>query len=390
MVKKNNLIIALVIVAILLFGTVASFVGQGFTVITEEVWIPEYTSFSCDARADNMANFDLGDVSRNGEFYKCTSDNPANTYVPDSPRIQCRFYVDASFSYSAWDCPLDASDDDFRSVCDKLEGIVDSQDKTFIISQGRELYVNPLLGSPDITADYPSFGLRVESASGFDFPQTLNCDVSSLSGTEFHSIGAEDLKIVPPGVPLNVVTQKSRVITSQLVSLDDVRGGEVIYVIAPGQYQLVKSADDGFLYVDIEGPVLFDSDIECIPLTAGCSQDAKVVPIQDVDVVEGLGALTGYAVVQGNTDILCRYEIVDGRNVLTSDCISSGAGVECPDNKPLFDYSTGECVSQAPAQERLLDNDLLLFGLIALSAVFLLIIAMLLVQQAQNKRGKKR
>lgn len=393
MVKGRFLAFAAIALVLLFVGVFSASVSQGFTLVGESVVIGEVTSASCSVRTDHLEELDLGSISKDGEFYSCTT-SETGKYVPLVSGVQCEFFAVVGEFHNAFDCPRDVDDsDDVRDDCDVLKRRLSARGATdeyrYVVDAGRSLFIDPaqIFGPREMTAKYPSYGLLVETPDNFKFPQTLNCDVSSFRGSAYHTINASSRLVVTPGNPLNVVTRLTSVVSSRLVSLDDVAGGETIYITRPNYYKTVSRADDGFLYVDVGSDEIFDSRIECLPLAFGCSADAKVIPLTEQEVTEsGLGAVvSAYAPVMGSPGVECRYTVVDGVVSVTDDCRL--VPESCPDSKPLYDSVSGECVSQVAEKEPFFrgDNALLIaMGVIVL--LFLVVIVLIVRNQRQMLR----
>ena len=391
--KTRNVLIGIALFLAIAF--IGLFSSQGFVIVQEEVYIPQYWVAECSARADNMAVLDLGKIDNDGEFFGCTTED-SGKYIPVVNGVQCKFFVEqGGFSYSAYECPADVdNEDDVGSDCVKLQGalqIADNQER-FVIDAGKQIFINPIsffgVGDTNLEAEYPSYGLKITQADGYKSATTLNCDASSINANnlneDFHTIDLENALFVAPDSPLNVVSGLQRAYSNQLVSLDAVAGGDLIYISRPNYYYKVKQAEDGFKYVDTSKGESFSSKIECIPRTTGCSDDAKAVMLEDQSCNKYGGAITSYAPVQGDATQLCKYSCTSGKLKLTDNCIAVQS--DCPAEKPLWNPETGECVSNSVADEDEEATDYTLAFMIAIGVLFILIILVIVFLVVDKKK----
>jgi len=393
MVKKKSkrlIGIWIMVLLIIIVGGISYISNQGLTMYQEEVYIPQYLSAECVPRADNMAKLSLGEVDKKGEFFECTTKGTPG-YVPIVNGIQCNYIVDisvASLGFTAYDCPISVdSESDVKDECVKLEGLLSStNNEEYTVNPGRKFFIDPVtffgLGEIDLKAEYPSYGLKIETADGRILSTSTNCELNSLS-KEFHTIDAGSLTLVVPDAPFNVVTGLSKAYSTKLVTLEGVNNNKPVYITRPGYYYLLAEADDGWLYVATEKGEKQSSLIECIPRTTGCSDDAKFVPLVDQSCDMFGGAVGSYAPVEGDNTKLCVYDCVDGELQLSNDCIEVVA--DCPDDKPLWDANTGECVVVEPPKEEEGSFDFMFF-IVVILIVFLSILVMLLIK---IQRGRK-
>jgi len=395
--KNNRLWIFAVVLGLFVLGGGAYLSNQGFVVVEEEIWLPAYTSIACSERPESMSNTDLGSIDRRGEFYRCTPQATGYYFPTDVSGVECEYYVVSFLGHSAYVCPLSVTDvDDVKDDCVRAQAgigtfLTNNQEYRYYVDAGEQLFVNPL-GNAEITAKIPSYGLDVIGENGYRYAVTNNCALSSITRVDsasgdVHLVEAVNDEFVSPLSPVNAVTGMQRGTSTRLVRLSDVAGGDLIYITAPNYYYPVAEAEDGWLYVDTRAGEKFNENIECIPLLVGCDEDAKVIPLEEQTVTEGgLGVLTGYAPVTGDSGQLCRYEVVDNQLVVSDDCI---VVQDCPDSAPFWNANTGECESQQiePEKEPEQDN-FFLFLMVVISAVLLVVIVMLIIAQQQNKKKK--
>lgn len=387
--KRQRLMYGISFFAIVLVVALAMLGQQGLTVVGDEAWLPEYYTAECVERADSMATLDLGDVADDGEFFKCTSES--GKYVPLVNGVQCEYTTSASglFSDRAVICDSDA-DSPSDASCYEPSSVTtrNGDDVTTVVPAGKSLYLDPVCViagtcSIGITAQIPSYGLRVETADGFVEATTNSCLAATASDAvdgQLHTLDLNDRVEIIPDAPFNAVTGLRRAKSNQLVQLDGVAGGSTIYISRPGYYFEVGEAEDGFKFVDTRKE-FSSSRIECIPRTTGCSDDAKIVQLEDQSCDETGGSLTGYSPVQGDSTQLCKYECSSGSLDRTSDCIA--VQTECAAETPVWDTSTGECVSVDAVEPEEEEQDFQ-FAILVAIAVLAIILLMLLVQQRRN------
>ncbi len=347
----------------LIYGSIAGFSllsnsqPQSFSLIGDEIWLPKYFTGECVPRPENNAEKTISSHTDNGEWYSCTS-SESGTYIPIVNGIQCEYFV-SEFSFATiYVCDTNGGSqptntDDSRCVKDRgvFDTFLDGESaKRVVVNSGDSVYIDTdrPFGVAKLTAKYPAYGLRVRSSDGFVSSTTLSCEINSLT-TQYHTIDVEDRTEIVPSVPFNAVSGLQKAISTQAVILDDVENRAEIYISRPGYYYLIKVADDGFKYVDTSENEKYDNDIECIPRTTGCSDEAKIVNLEDQSCDQYGGAITGYSPVTGDSTRLCKYSCSSGTLKLTSDCIA--VQTDCPEDKPLWDSSTGLCTAVETSQE---------------------------------------
>ena len=405
MKRRNNsrnlyLTLGFLFTALLAVGL---FSQQPFALFGETVYVPRYYTAECVERTESMDLRSLGVVPTAGALYACNM-GESNTWIPNVPGVSCEFIPRKSgaTTLTGWICPEGVTENQARAspneFCDQIVGLTDRTGVPIRVAIGESLYLNPTSvfwgASVNLDARYPAFGLRIRNADGFVSPNTNTClinelrdlrDSDPLSRTQIYSLDPERRIEVLPGVPVNAVTGLQPAISSQVVTLRGVNRGEPIYITRPGFYYPVRSID-GFRYVDTSGPEFTSSLIECIPRTVGCSDSAQVVQLADQSCDIYGGALTSYSPVEGDPTKLCKYSCVDGRLVVTNDCIS--VPTECPDDRPLWDTASGECVAVLVAPEEVELDDTIFFLSIGLGVVSV-ILAMMLIQSFLQRGAKK-
>ena len=350
--KLNPILITVLIVAVLMVGYGITSVTQKAVVFEEKVFIPAYMRGECSELPESMNQKQIKSHTDEGKWYKCTSEGSSDlgfdTYVPIRNGIECEFTITDSFYSRVYECDIDVDsykDDKCERIDEKFSG-----DNMYPIASGKKVWINT--DSPataNLYARYPAYGLKVVSSTNYGFPTTINCELTSLS-RDYHTIDIEDQKFVSPGTPFNVVTEFREVITSQAVTIKGINNDEPIYIETPNYYYKISEADDGWLFVDKNAGEFRDDKIECIPLSFGCDAEAKVIKLEDQlcsigDENLALGATSGYAPIEGNSQTLCKYKCSSDNTLKqTTDCITIPD--ECLEEKPLFDSSKGECVSQ--------------------------------------------
>lgn len=381
--KKSSRNLILLLVGLMLFiGILAT--QQQFTIVQEQVWIPSYFTGECIERAESSTLRNVPTHTDSATWYHCTTDE-AGTWVPQHPGVQCEYQVSNFNSATIQICDgfTESEDDrDNREICtgDLTATFGDKQE--FDVDAGDSIYINTqrLIGEANLDVRYPAYGLRLRSADGFVQSTTTSCLLNTVPG-QYHTIGVKEQVEVKPDIPFNAVQGSTLAKTTQVVSLDEVEGGDPIYITRPGFYYPIEEADDGFLYVDTGADEKRNSAIECIPRTTGCSDDAKIVQLEEQSCDAFAGAITGYAPVQGDSTQLCKYSCSGGSLEKTSDCIE--VPQECPDDKPLFDANTGMCVGTVDIEEPTEPID---FVLILITLGFIAIIVVMLVI-SQRQRG---
>jgi hypothetical protein len=404
MARKRNrrnayLTLGFLFAALLAIGLYAQ---APFALFGETVYVPRYYTAECVERTESMELRTLGVVPTAGALYACSM-SESKTWMPTVPGVSCEFTPRKSgaTTLTGWICPEGVSETQARGspneFCDQIIGLTDRTGIPIKVAIGESLYLNPTSvffgSSVTLDARYPAFGLRIRNADGFVSPTTTTCLVNDLrdlrssdpnANTQIYSLDPERRIEVLPGAPVNAVTGLQPAISTQVATISGVNRGEPIYITRPGFYYPIKSIDS-FRYADTS--VEFTSSlIECIPRTIGCSDTAKIVPLaqQSCDIYGG--ALTSYSPVEGDSSKLCKYACVDGSLQLTEDCIT--VQDECPDDRPLWDTTTGECVAVLVDPEVVDDDDVTFFLTVGL-AVTSIILGMMLVQSFFERRMMK-
>lgn len=344
-------IIALVFGSIGSYNLISSSPGtQSFSLIGDEIFVPKYFTGECKPRADNLAQLTISSHTDEGKFYSCTTQE-AGKYIPQVNGIQCEYEISDFSSATVYKCNgITTNKADLSTTkCEKVFSIFSSvSDWTpFRVNAGDSIYINTdkVFGDAKLRVEYPSYGLRIRTADGFVQSTTNTCKVNSINDREYHTINVGSRIEIVPDVPFNAVSGLQKAISTQAVTLNDVESGKDIYITRPGYYYMIKKAEDGFKYVDTAGGEKFSNNIECIPRTTGCSDDAKIIKLEDQSCDKFGGSITNYAPVQGDNTKLCKYSCDGGTLSVSSDCIQ--VQKSCPADKPLWDTSTGQCTSVA-------------------------------------------
>jgi hypothetical protein len=340
-------------------GSFSLFFGdsQSFSLTDSTVWLPQYMTASCNARADNGAERDITTHNDDPKFYSCTT-SEAKKYVPLINGVQCEYELTDFSNANIYICDvkydiqnniisgIPTSPEDSRCVKKSGTFEITSETLRYSVNSGDFIYINSdkIIGDAKLTVKYPSYGLVVETAQGQDLATTNSCEIRSLSNVELHTLNKEDRLFIIPDVPMNAVAGLSPAVSKYVISIQGVNSGEPLYITRPNYYYKIVEAEDGFKYVDTESGERFSSEIQCLPATLGCSDDAKVIKIIDTPCDAIGGAITGYAPIQGDNSQLCKYECKNNINVVSNNCISVRTE-PCPTETPLWDTNTGKCTA---------------------------------------------
>ncbi|QGH73152.1 MAG: hypothetical protein [Siphoviridae sp. ctjeG17] len=341
--NTRNIIIGILLIFIV--GVVAVY-SQSFSLLGREVWTPRYFSASCEARADNLAEVVIPTHNDNAKWYHCRTENAGGKYIPNVAGVQCTYIVK---NFDAADIKIctgyteKTSDLSTGKCTQDLTGAFGNRQE-FIVNAGDSIYIDTdrAFGDAELSAKYPSWGIKTQSPDGYKGPTTINCLTSSLSGSSIHLVGSNDALTIQPDSPFNAVAGLERAISSQAVTLKDVANGKPIYISRPQYYFMIKTADDGFEYVDTQQEY-FSANIQCIPRTTGCSDEAKTIQLEQQSCDKFGGALVGYQPVNGDANQLCKYSCSAGKLSKTNDCIA--VKQSCPVDFPLWDANTGQCTA---------------------------------------------
>lgn len=350
-------IISIIAIIVGFSGTYSLFNGQQFALTGETVKIPTYLSAKCDPRVDgtHLKRVEK-DLTTDPTLFSCTTQE-ARTYIPLYNQVNCEYEV-GDFSFlTAYICDVDydkygnliGGKPDIKNIaddnrCTKSRGVFSfttDSTPTFTVNSGDYLYLDADLGQATLFARYPSYGLNVETSTGFDYDQTLSCEVRSLSNPTYHTLDKGDRAFVLPGQPLNLIDGKINAESYRIVSISEIRNGETIFISQVGKYQLIKSTEDGTKYVDTQGQEYSSNAIECIPGTLGCTFDAKLVKIEQTSCQDNQ---IGFNPVPGDNTKVCYYDCVDGKIQITNNCQEIRKD-PCPVDKPLWDTRSGQCVA---------------------------------------------
>ena len=345
MKKKNKVLKLLWIISFILIigSSIYIFGNKSLTLFQEQVWIPKYWTGRCEPRADNLAELKITTHTDKPTFYHCTTQE-AKKWIPLVNGVQCEYTIRKYSFAEAWICSgFVDSTQELKAKCNKEFSLFNSfseVSRSITVNSGDSVYIDTTgFGEADLTVKYPSYGLKTRSADGFENPTTTNCLLNTLT-SNFHTINLKDKLEVLPDVPFNAVTNLEPAITRQAVRLSYIRDNEPIYITRPGFYNLIKTADDGFIYVDTTQE-FSDNRIECIPGVA-CSDEAKIIKITEQTCDKYGGNIVGYAPVTSDSSQLCKYSCSSGKIKKTNDCIKVPSS--CPVDTPLWDTTTGKCV----------------------------------------------
>ena len=381
-------LLLLVIISVVALNSSDGFTITGFTVDNAPtVYNAQFLSAECVERVESMSLVDIGEVDKNGEFFPCTTIS-SGTYIPIEE--QCDFTVieDSFVRFKVYDCPAGVDNEDDLDRCvDVSDGVIENT-RSFSIRQGHSLFVDTRgifgtgLGTVDITARYPSYGLQVEDETGSLKATTESCVLESLPNG-YQTLDLSFQTVIAPDIPFNVVTGLVAVKSSRVVDLN----GQLVYVLNAGEYYSIIATDNSDLIVDTVSGVKTSSEIECIP-SVKCSRDAKLIDTlegQDADLLGG--TVSGYAPVSGDSSILCKYEVIDGKLSLTDDCINK---VVCDDpSKPSFDPYTGQCVALEDITELSVIDEKTIFWLVLIAGALLIVLIAVLVRVYSPSKKKK-
>ena len=353
------LLVSIVMIGIGSVGSIVQFSGTPASLLGRQIYTPQYWVSECVPRADNLQEVQVTSHTDDPTFYYCTTEGSQKAtgtarWIPQYPGIQCQYTVDTTDFSTIYICEgiIENKKDLSTSKCKKESGFfISSSRKSFSVNAGDTININTnqLIRDAKLYVKYPSYGIKATQADGFISKTTLNCLTQSLSGIQLHSINLGEEIEVKPDNPFNAVSALSPAVSTQAVTLSYVEGGKPIYISRPGYYFLIKTADDGFEYVDTQKESA-DSNIQCIPRTSGCSDEAKIVKLEDQSCDKFGGAITDYAPVQGDSAQLCKYSCSGGKLKKTSSCIKIPAS--CPADKPLFDSQTGKCTGQESKEKQ--------------------------------------
>lgn len=343
--------IGVIIIVIAVFSYANQNQLKPLALLQRSIWIPQYWSGECVPRADNKYELQITSHTDNPTWYHCTTQE-SGKWIPVYPGVQCEYIVDTNEFKSIYTCDGITSNNADLSTnkCSKQSGIFLSTSKnSFVIDAGDSIYINTnqAFGNAKLYAKYPSYGIKIHQADGLITATTTNCLLNSINANDkgvvdLHTVGQKDRVEIKPDIPFNVVSGLRPAISTQSVSLNDVENGYPIYITRPGFYNLIKKADDGFEYADT-AQEFRSARIECIPRTAGCNDEARIVKIEQQSCDKFGGSIVGYAPVQGDSTRLCKYACLNGVLKAQNDCIEIPQG--CPSDKPLFDANTGRCVT---------------------------------------------
>ncbi len=393
--KNNNkiligltLIIAIISIVISTSYIYSYFIGnsQEFTIVSEPVFIGQFFRAECVERPESMNLKTITSHTDEPTFYYCSM-SETGTYVPLINGINCEYYVSEFSAVKAFECTEKVNEDEITqsNKCKSLNpNLFGDNSNLYSVNAGNYLYLNTnkIIGDATLQVRYPSYGLKAVTATNYGFPTTTSCLISSISNN-YHSIGVIDEE-VKPTVPFNVVTNFVESISTSVVYLNDI-SEDIIYISKPGYYMNIIYTDDNLRIVDTRQE-FSDNRIECIPRTTGCSDEAKILTNleeQSCDIFGG--AITDYSPIYGDNTKLCKYNCQNGKLSLTSDCIN--VIKECPDNKPIWDSSTGECTILIDEDEK---DDEPFNWLIVIFGVFGILIVIVLTTDFKKLIGGKK
>jgi len=354
-------IFLILLIAFIGFSMVSNKDSQSYSLFGDSVWLPQYWVAKCIPRADTNAEIQITTHTDNPTFYTCDT-NTAKKYIPMVNGVQCQFSFDKFEAITVYSCKgkvTDKSKINDPSVCTDIRSgfssvVSRATAKSWTVNAGDTLYVDTdaIFGDATMFARYPSYGLEVRTADGFTGATTTNCEVNSIDTNKYHTIDKGSRTEVKPDFPLNVVSGLKQGLSTQAVTLSDIENGKPIYITRPGYYYLILTSEDGFRYVATDKGERSSERIECIPRTSGCTDEAKIVPLESQACDMYGGAITNYAPIIGDNSQLCKYTCESGKLSKSTDCIK--VQTSCPADKPLWDTTTGNCIGlsdEKPVQE---------------------------------------
>lgn len=341
---------SILIISSIILGIIFIFAfSQGFALFSQKVMIPGFFRADCLPRAENMQMKDITTHTDSGKWYHCNTQE-SGTYVPKVNGIQCMYNPYDWSTLIMVKCKGYIEDKNKltdTSICTPLvKGVVYGDSFDGYVDTGDSVYIDTskVFGDAKLRVKYPAYGIKAISSNNYGFDQTTNCEISSVYNSgNYHTIDAKNMKELPPGISLNVFQELREAITTQVVIISSISPNP-IYILNKGEYYDIKTSDDGIKYVDIsESGRHFDTRIQCVPLTLGCDAEAKIVDITNQKCGSySLGQITGYAPVVGSTKV-CRYKCTSTGQIPTTDCKETST--HCPEDKPVFDYNTGMCIT---------------------------------------------
>ena len=347
--KQNSLIgwtafIALFLVVLIGVGLTSDDGTQAFTVVNEEVWTQDHWTAECVS--EGFITPSIAGHTDAPTWYHCNSEE-SGTYIPEnSPDIDidCTYTVSKVSGFNEFIYCADGEEERDGDCVDVTPDLTFSSTGSFKVPAGSSVYINtarllPLGSDAELSAEYPSFIAKIEQADNLRY-NLPTCDLRNqeVNGKDVHGTESTSLLLVP-NEPINIVTEFSRAKSAQVVSLEDVEGGDLIYITRPGYYNLIKETSDGELYSDTTEEFQ-DDNIECTPRTTGCSDEAKITSLESQSCDEFGGAIVGYAPVENDPTRLCKYECSsDDTLSRTNDCVEVPS--DCPDERPLWSADLG-------------------------------------------------
>ncbi|MEK6880782.1 MAG: hypothetical protein AABY22_14280, partial [Nanoarchaeota archaeon] len=255
--RNRNFIIFLAIIAVLTISFGLTSIFQSASLYGKQIYMPLYWKATCEPRADNMNSISISSHTNSPIWYHCNT-GEAQKWVPEYSGIQCQYTISNFRGFTSYICPGYTSKIDY-SKCRKDASLsidpLGNTEKTLTVNVGDSIYIDTdnIIGNARLDVKYPSYGLVITQADGFQNIKTISCLLNTFDNSQLHTLDAKDRKEVKPDIPLNIVSARIAAETTQAVSLKDVENGEPIYISRVGFYFKIQSSEDGFSYVDLKG-----------------------------------------------------------------------------------------------------------------------------------------
>ena len=331
--KKNLLISSIAIIAIILLSLAF---GSGlFSIVGQEVLLPEVSSVECRATSDTQL-YDMADAPWKNNWHEIYL-TPAKDF--NTPEVEVKYQVNGLWTYNLMFYEKDGSD----WTRTYWEGyFADGKYHSLGFLKARD-YPGDFTGEEwkVLARDYQIFPKRLEKGQIIirqDFERYDLVDIGSHTGKhiakntcDLRKLGSGDVftsdlqearndgriegYYLGFGQVMNYITGASPVYDSMRVVDWDKDGHVDRYIHRVGYYYPIVKGASGKLYADTREEK-YDANIVCLP-SPYCKDGREIISPEESECSALSGGIIGYAPLDSNT--VCKWHCVSGK-LVAYDC----------------------------------------------------------------------
>lgn len=341
---KWNIAIALLVLVLL--GGIVSYT-QGFALVPaqDEVWVPSYTTVSCEqTRLECFPGDCSGQDLTFQEKSFHTIDEKGESFWCGAPTMSdadyfegCDVYLKSSgFFQSLGITSLQKCDGDGTNCRSISVGTLEtsnfgSSERKLSLEAGEKLYINPNLAEYGIRLRAPVYGIRIEGGAGQQPVYTDRCNLAQAldndqiavlkSSPEYAKIVAATT-ISPGNYPTPVITSYIPTIYDQRVVERDGKSWYIkdIGLICP----IEKDTRERWV---VSTPCKTDATVQCFPNIGNCDKNGQLIAETGEDATAQKSCTPGTLVgsstnrIPVSSDEACRLVCSDAGVPQQTDCV---------------------------------------------------------------------